>query len=256
MGATFFGDSSRPLFGYYHPPRGPQSRSVGVLLCGPAPQEYMRTHWAFRKLADLLARAGFGVLRFDYYGTGDSAGHGKESSLEVWRGNVATAAQELRDLSLAPHVSAVGFRLGAALAATSGVRLRDLVLWEPLVSGQRYMAHLETIRAHYYRLNPRPAQPLHVRGEELLGFPMPRQHEAEVRAVDLHNVSRPQAERISVMVSEPDRSLQALVSAWSTGGAAPTVTEVQEGEGGGRKDDVQAALLSNVMLNAIVARLT
>ena len=78
MQPAFFGTSDKPLLGLYHPPTGPRAREVGVLLCYPGPQEYMSCHWAFRKLAALLAREGFHCFRFDYYGTGDSGGEGED----------------------------------------------------------------------------------------------------------------------------------------------------------------------------------
>src|ERR1041385_3953899 len=131
---NFFGSSDNPLFGVYHPPRGARPRDTGVLLCYPAPQEYMRTHWAFRKLAWMLAKEGFHVFRFDYFGTGDSAGATEEGRIATWRDNVVTAARELRDLASVTKVAAVGFRLGATLAATArDLPLTDLVLWEPVV---------------------------------------------------------------------------------------------------------------------------
>src|SRR5262245_36025361 len=123
MGATFFGTSKDPLFGIYHPPKGGKLRDVGIIFCNPAPQQYMRTHWAFRKLADMLCRQGFHVFRFDYFGTGDSAGDSAAGTLAIWRQNIQSAAQELRDMASIKKVSAVGFQLGATLAATAELAL-------------------------------------------------------------------------------------------------------------------------------------
>src|SRR6476620_8559273 len=97
MTPRFFGDAARQLYGVYHAPEG-RAREAGVVLCNPGPQEYRHTHWAFRKLAGMLARAGFHVLRFDYFATGDSAGRDDEGSLDQWVLDVATAARELTDL--------------------------------------------------------------------------------------------------------------------------------------------------------------
>ncbi len=70
----FFGDPARQLFGVYHPAAEGNAAERAVVLCAPSPQEYMPTHWAYRRLAALLAKAGVHVLRFDYFGMGDSAG--------------------------------------------------------------------------------------------------------------------------------------------------------------------------------------
>src|SRR4051812_9992414 len=176
---SFFGKSEAPLLGVYHPPRGTAPRDTGVLLCYPAPQEYMRTHWAFRKLATMLAKEGFHVFRFDYFGTGDSAGDSGEATLSKWRENVALAARELRDVASVTKISAVGFRLGAALVATADdLMLTDLVLWEPVVRGLVYLGELEAIQTRRLSLDLDPPWRASERPAELLGFPFPAAIEA------------------------------------------------------------------------------
>ena len=61
-----FGDANRPLFGFYHPPSGPDLRPMGVLLCNPLGDDVQRAHRTFRHLAEALSAAGFPVLRFDF----------------------------------------------------------------------------------------------------------------------------------------------------------------------------------------------
>ena len=114
MNPFFFGSSEERLLGVHHPPRGRVPREVGVLLCYPLGQEYMRAHRAFRQLAMLLARRGFHVLRFDWFGTGDSAGAGEEGSIARWLEDARTAIDELKDTAGVTRVSLVGLRLGAA----------------------------------------------------------------------------------------------------------------------------------------------
>src|SRR3954469_1772305 len=96
MKPFFFGPSTQPRFGLLHPPSGESARRAGVLLCYPGIQEYNISHWAFRKLAGMLGRAGFPVLRFDWAGTGDSAGDAAAGRVATWLEDVAMAAQELR----------------------------------------------------------------------------------------------------------------------------------------------------------------
>src|SRR5262245_24413810 len=142
MNPFFFGSSERPLFGVHHPPRERGARETGVVLCYPMGQEYMRSHRAFRQLANLLTRAGQHVFRFDYFATGDSSGASGEGSLAQWLADVNQAIDELKDNASLASVSLVGLRLGAALAARASAGRADidrLVLWDPVVLGPSYL---------------------------------------------------------------------------------------------------------------------
>ena len=138
MNPFYFGTSERPLFGVYHPARSQQARDAGVVLCHPFGWEYMRTHRAFRQLAGRLTDVGFPVLRFDYSGTGDSAGDGREASLGQWLDDLSAAIDEIEDTAGVRRVSLIGLRLGAALAARAATTRPDLdrlILWNPVVTG-------------------------------------------------------------------------------------------------------------------------
>jgi pimeloyl-ACP methyl ester carboxylesterase len=109
----------------------------------------MRSHRAFRQLTTLLTRGGYHVLRFDYGGTGDSAGEGEAQTLEQWTDDVSTAIEELRDTAGLDQVTVVGLRLGAALAlqaaargGSGGVGVDRLVLWDPVADGERWLAEV------------------------------------------------------------------------------------------------------------------
>jgi pimeloyl-ACP methyl ester carboxylesterase len=102
-------------------------------------------HATIRQLARALSSAGFHALRFDYYGTGDSGGDETEVGHEQWLADVATAVDELKEISQLSHVDLVGLRYGAALAAGAAKGREDidrLVLWEPVVDGRAYLSEL------------------------------------------------------------------------------------------------------------------
>ncbi len=250
-GAFFFGRAEAPLFGFHHPPRG-RSRSTGVVLCYPGPQEYMYTHWAFRKLASALSAEGFPVLRFDYRGTGDSSGELTEVGLDDWRRDVIDAAQELRDVAATPHVSIIGFRLGAVVATQAARELdvQDLVLWDPVVRGRDYLDELRGIdehrrdRSHVFR---RP------RGDELVGFALPRKHQAELEALDLRAEKRSLARRILVAVSTDEPRSGELAEGLRRSGATVERRVVAEDESAPRRID--RALLANAILESMVKTL-
>jgi pimeloyl-ACP methyl ester carboxylesterase len=146
VNAFYFGASARQLFGAYHPAKG-RSRG-GVVICAPLGREYLLAHATLRYLARLLADAGFDVLRFDYFGTGDSAGAFEEASQQQWLADIATAITELKDLAHVDRVSLVGMRYGATLAAIVA-RTQDgidgLVLWDTVTSGRDYLQEFGVI---------------------------------------------------------------------------------------------------------------
>jgi pimeloyl-ACP methyl ester carboxylesterase len=137
----FFGSSQSQLFGAYDPPPGGGRR--GAVLCYPWGREYLLAHGTFRYLARLLAGAGYHVLRFDYSGTGDSAGEFEDAGAEQWVAEIHTAIDELRDVGGVEQVTLIGLRYGAALAALAARARRDverLVLWDPVADGASYLA--------------------------------------------------------------------------------------------------------------------
>jgi amino acid adenylation domain-containing protein len=192
--AILFGAPDRPLFGIHQAPEGDVPASGPVLICPPVGWDYMRTHWALRRVARSLAAEGHPVLRFDFSGTGDSFGDVGEDAVARWIDDVGTAAAELADAAGSATVSVVGVRLGgtlAVLAARGGAPIDRLVLWDPVLVGAD---HLDTLRRmHGEMLAGRGIDrpPSRLVGDELLGFPYPEGVRAELAAIDLRSVSWP-----------------------------------------------------------------
>lgn len=141
MGPFFFGSSRRRLFGVYTPAAELDASPAAVVLCQPWGTEYIHAHRAMVRLGETLSRTRFHVLRFDYYGSGDSGGDFGEVDLAGWRSDIRTAADECLSMSGASRVSLVGLRIGANLAADVARDLADLdalVAWDPIVDGAAY----------------------------------------------------------------------------------------------------------------------
>ena len=134
----WFGPAERPLFGWVHAPRGGMARGAAV-LCPPLFLEQDVASYSFRRLAEELAARGVLAVRFDYDGTGDSAGGDADPGrVRAWQKSIAAAAALARDCG-APSLVLVGMRAGALLAA-SAVRATGatgLVAWDPRHSGRR-----------------------------------------------------------------------------------------------------------------------
>jgi pimeloyl-ACP methyl ester carboxylesterase len=251
----FFGDAGRQLFSIYHPPVVTGGREAGVVLCHAGPQDYRHTHWAFRKLAGLLEKEGMHVLRFDYYATGDSAGESIEGALADWTADIAAAVRELEDLSGLRRVSVVGMRLGGTLAAracAAGLKIRDLVLWEPVIDGREYLRQLEAVQArwlldlHYPQDNQREP-------DELLGYPMTETMRTEIEKVDLIQEGCGLPERLLV-VSARDRAVDTALAARATAaGVKASAQTVADPELYGGGDQLADTLLAHNIPTAIAS---
>lgn len=140
MESFFFGDSAEQLYGVMHEPEGTLIRDFALLVCYPYGQEYMITHRALRTLCMNMARAGVPSLRFDYAGTGDSAGD--TFSLATAVENTVAAAQHLAEYSGMDRIKLVGLRLGAAIGTLASQResgIEHITLWDPVVRGSDYL---------------------------------------------------------------------------------------------------------------------
>ena len=140
----------RELFGLHLHPRG-APRGHAILLCNPFGQEAIRAHRLYRVLGDRLAAAGFDVMRFDYFGSGDSAGDDVEWDLDGAVADTLAATRELLRRSGATELSLIGLRLGGNIAALASARMDAipayLILLEPLADGALYTQHLERANA-------------------------------------------------------------------------------------------------------------
>lgn len=216
MRPLFFGEKNRQLFGFHHVPEG-KAKPTAVLCCHPAPQEYMRTYRAVRNLADGLARSGMHVMRFDWSGTGDSAGRVRDARLETWQQDLAIAAEELMDLSGARRLAMVGLRLGASIAALACARPKPLVadtlvLWDPVVRGAAWLesaqkAHQWHLDQHRVELSPDPGS--------LLGYPLSMALRHDIDALDLRTLPVPSKGRKILLLPRAVPEQLELAAAWS-----------------------------------------
>jgi pimeloyl-ACP methyl ester carboxylesterase len=250
----YFGSSKEPLLGAYHTPLTQGARDSAVLLCQPLFQEYMRAHWSFRRLADLLSKAGFHVLRFDYFGTGDSAGQSSDGTVERWQDDIRSAANELLELSGKRFLSVVGLRAGAALAATTeGLDTKDLVLWDPIISGHSYIKELR--RIHHSKLeeyNRIRHQPILKNNYELLGFPFPPTMQDSIEQIDLLSGFDNNAKNIFIFSSETIEELPQLQKVFQVRGATFALEIIDEVGDWDKPSRLYDAFLPNAILSAIV----
>ena len=137
---VYFGRGRR-LFGWYHQPAGPTVRECAVVICSPLGYEELCAHRALRHWANALANAGIATLRFDYDGTGNSAGNDTDANrVADWIASIDDATVELRAQSGAQTIVLAGVRVGATLATAAAQRTGAdaLVLFAPYATGRAY----------------------------------------------------------------------------------------------------------------------
>ena len=192
MNPLYVGSGDRRLFAIYEPPAVKRAHPRAAALCYPWGSEYVNAHRSMRHLATKLSQAGFHTLRFDYFGTGDSAGDLIDADLTGWEGDAESAIEGLKDIAGAPRVTLVGMRIGATVAARAAARLADeieaLVLWDPIVSGPEYLRSLNIADT------PGVA--------EIDGFPLSARMLREFQAIDLRADLAAAKRRTLVLVTE------------------------------------------------------
>jgi pimeloyl-ACP methyl ester carboxylesterase len=162
---TFFGPSDSPLFGVVHLPVDKQIRG-GVLICGSLGKEGMDSARLHRTLADGLARLGFGVLRFDYLGTGDSAyAQVRDDAVANWVASVGHALDYLTLIG-AESATAIGIRAGClildkylARSNAQSHKISRVVYLDPAGTGRRYLReHTALFRVSVGEGTPTPGE--------------------------------------------------------------------------------------------------
>jgi len=205
----YFRSSDKPLFGCYHEPSASRLRSCGILICQPIGHEYVNAHRALRHLAARLAEAGFPVLRFDYYGCGDSSGDSEDVSVAQWLKDISAAIVELRRRSGLFPICTVGLRLGATLATLAAEQRGDvesMVLWDPVVEGEKYFDELQLLEKEMLRFRPKRRNQQSDARKEVLGFPWSQGFITEVKDINLGIIAQGFAKNLLLLRSHSDGS--------------------------------------------------
>jgi len=128
------------LAGMLHPAAG--EARVGLVFCHAFAEERKSSALTMARLARAVADAGLPVMRFDYWGCGDSDGEFIDATVGGRLADIERAAAELRERSNVDRVCLLGLRLGATLAAAAAAQLDDcagLVLVEPIADAEAYL---------------------------------------------------------------------------------------------------------------------
>jgi alpha-beta hydrolase superfamily lysophospholipase len=188
---VFFGKSERPLAGWIH--RAAEPARCGVVVCNPFGYEAICAHRSLRHFAEAFAAAGIPTLRFDYDGTGDSAGDDREPGrVDAWVQSTRDAMALLRELTGVECVYLVGVRLGALIATLASLgneHVAGIVAIAPVVSGKAYLRELSILQTTL-ELEAPPAgitteTVIGEGAQEAVGFAITKETKAVLGAVNL-----------------------------------------------------------------------
>jgi pimeloyl-ACP methyl ester carboxylesterase len=179
---------------------------VGVVLCPPFGWDDVCSYRSRRAWAEALALAGLPALRFDFPGTGDSAGSPRDpDQLEMWTRAVGELALWLRAETGCARVAALGIGLGGIVAChalTNGAEIDDLVLWAVPARGRALIRELRT----FANLQAGGVDAANDRTGELEagGFVMTSETVASLEQLDLTATPVPDGSRRRALLLERD----------------------------------------------------
>jgi pimeloyl-ACP methyl ester carboxylesterase len=128
-----------------------------------------------------------------------------DATMSDWEDDVAQAVDEARDTAGSDRVSLVGLRLGGALAAQVAASrpddVKELVLWDPVVSGAAYVDELRRAAANGASVRPGEGTTVNVNG-----FPLTPAVATELAGVNLANVADRLPSRTLVVSSDASRA--------------------------------------------------
>jgi uncharacterized protein len=208
MTPMIFGSRDRRLFGVFEPARASGSRPRAAVLCHAWGQEYLRSHRAMRRLGNMLSLSGWNVMRFDYFGTGDSGGDMRDADLAGWESDIETAVEEVCDTSGTTDVALVGLRLGGTLACRLAARseqVNSVVLWDPVINGDVFLDELWKLERQISGARPVARKPDLGGGHDILGFPLTATMKGELQAINLNSDMAPPRIKVLTLISESPR---------------------------------------------------
>jgi alpha-beta hydrolase superfamily lysophospholipase len=185
----YFGPSQRPLFGWLHGADASNARNIGVVLCTPTGYEAICTHRSYRHFAESAAERGFPALRFDYDGTGDSAGRLLDGDrVGEWLRSIGAAIETLKSATGVERVCLFGVRVGASLAAVAAQGRTDvhaMIAFAPVIKVNSYLREIRALSLARPQSAPPPELRIDPELQEAAGFTTTAETRAALAGIDL-----------------------------------------------------------------------
>ncbi len=248
----WFGPTDRPLFGWYHPARGATPRAA-LVMCSPFGHEAMSVHRGYVHLARRFAASGIAVLRFDYDGTGDSAGDAHDPDrVPAWIRSIRLARERLLRLCGAGSTFVFGLRLGALLALSEAVDnpADGLILFAPPASGRVWVREVQALQMLKQSQLPfAPATP----EPAVVGFPLDQATREAISGLKYDGLVHPPARHVLLIARDDLPSGEAKLAPLLTESGAEVVVSKAPGYAEFVPEDPVKSRLPQAVADAILS---
>lgn len=171
-------------FCLYHP-GAHDGAGRGVVYVHPFGEEMNKSRRMAALQSRRLAAAGYAVLQIDLFGCGDSSGDFADAKWEIWKRDLQAALGWLKSRVRGP-LGLWGLRLGAMLAADVArdpvLSIEQLLLWQPVGSGELFLTQFLRLRLAAEMLADGAAQS----GVSEMRESLRRGESLEIAGYDLH----------------------------------------------------------------------
>ncbi|MCD7962095.1 MAG: alpha/beta hydrolase [Rikenellaceae bacterium] len=137
-------NNGKKIYCVYHEPVN-KEESVGVVFCNPLGQESIRCHGIYKSLSESFVSRGIHVMRFDYYGAGDSLGDENEQTVHGFEDDIKAVMENFKEGCSLDRIVLIGARFGDYLALKVGLECGadQVICWCPVTNGKKYLKELK-----------------------------------------------------------------------------------------------------------------
>jgi exosortase A-associated hydrolase 2 len=157
----FFDSEPGTRFSLYHAPNPHLPARGAILYVHPFGEEMNKTRRMAAQQSRAFAALGYAVLQIDLFGCGDSCGDFNSGRWELWKHDLAVAADWLAARTGGDALHLWGVRLGGLLALDFATvrQVEGVILWQPFINGRTCINQFLRLRLAAEMENDDPAAP-------------------------------------------------------------------------------------------------
>jgi exosortase A-associated hydrolase 2 len=157
----FFDSEPGTRFSLYHAPNPHLPARGAILYVHPFAEEMNKTRRMAAQQARAFAALGYAVLQIDLFGCGDSCGDFHSGRWDLWKHDLAVAADWLAARTDGGPLHLWGVRLGGLLALDFATvrEVEGIILWQPFINGRTCINQFLRLRLAAEMENEDPAAP-------------------------------------------------------------------------------------------------